>query len=77
MEFLNSLIEERIHRAILAGDFNDLPGQGKPLQFNDDLLVPLDMRAALRVLKNSSCTAGYPLAAGSGRPRNYVGKHRR
>jgi Domain of unknown function (DUF1992) len=53
MIFLDRLVEERIQRSIAAGDFDDLPGKGRPLVLDDDLLVPLDLRAALRVLKNS------------------------
>jgi hypothetical protein len=53
MIFLDRLVEERIQRSIAAGDFDNLPGEGRPLELDDDLLVPLDLRAALRVLKNS------------------------
>ena len=45
--------EERIRRAASRGDFENLPGTGKPLDFDDDHFVPVEMRAANRVLKNS------------------------
>jgi Domain of unknown function (DUF1992) len=53
MGYLDRLAEDRIERAIEGGDFADLPGSGWPLALDDDLLVPTELRAALRVLKNS------------------------
>lgn len=53
MAAFDEIIEERIRRAELRGDFENLPGTGKPLDFDDDLFVPVEMRAANRVLKNS------------------------
>jgi hypothetical protein len=51
-----SLIAERkIAEAIAAGELDDLPGTGKPLELEDDSHVPEDLRAAYRILKN----AGY------------------
>ena len=35
------------------GAFDDLPGRGRPLNLDDDALVPAEMRLAYRVLKNS------------------------
>lgn len=35
-------IEELIQKAIAEGKFDDLPGQGKPLNLEDDALVDLD-----------------------------------
>lgn len=51
----NELIERRIDEARRQGAFDDLPGAGKPLNLDDDRLVPEELRAAFRVLKN----AGY------------------
>ncbi|WP_333840920.1 DnaJ family domain-containing protein [Pelomicrobium sp.] len=54
--FIFELIaEQRIQEAIEAGEFDHLPGAGKPLVLDDDRMVPEALRAALRVLKN----AGY------------------
>ena len=50
---LDALAEERILEAIRRGDFDDLPGAGKPLSLDDDLLVPIEARVANRVLKNA------------------------
>lgn len=51
----DALIESKIAQAQAAGAFDDLPGAGKPLDLDDDRLVPEDVRAAYRILKN----AGY------------------
>lgn len=52
---LAALVERRIEEAVARGEFDNLPGAGRPLDFDDDLLVPEDMRVANRILKN----AGY------------------
>ena len=50
---LDALVERRIEAAIARGEFDNLPGAGKPLQFDDDPLLPEELRVAYRVLKNS------------------------
>jgi hypothetical protein len=52
---LDQIIERRIAEAQSRGDFDDLPGAGQPLALDDDSLVPLELRAAYRLLRN----AGY------------------
>jgi len=47
------IVEQRIAEAIAAGAFDDLPGAGRPLDLDDDRLVPEELRAAYRVLKNA------------------------
>ena len=37
------------------GDFDDLPGHGKPLDLRDDRSVPEDLRMAFHVLRNAGC----------------------
>jgi hypothetical protein len=49
------LAERRIEEAIARGELADLPGAGRPLELDDDRLVPQDLRLAYRILKN----AGY------------------
>ena len=49
------LVEERIQDAIRRGELDNLPGAGRPLDLDDDALVPPEVRAAYRVLKH----AGY------------------
>ena len=51
----DAVIEAKIAQAQAAGAFDDLPGAGKPLDLDDDRLVPEEVRVALRILKN----AGY------------------
>lgn len=54
--FIFELIaEQRIQEAIEAGEFDNLPGAGKPIALDDDRMVPEALRVAFRVLKN----AGY------------------
>ena len=50
---LDQLAEARIEEAIAAGALDDLPGAGRPLQLDDDRLVPEGLRAAYRVLKRA------------------------
>jgi hypothetical protein len=52
---LDALVERRIEAAIARGEFDDLPGAGRPLVLDDDPLVPEELRVAYRLLKN----AGY------------------
>lgn len=53
LKALNSLVESRIEEATASGDFDNLPGTGKPLDLDTDPLVPEELRAAYRVLKNA------------------------
>jgi hypothetical protein len=55
MEIFRKIAEQRIIEAMERGDFDDLPGKGKPLKLEDDSWVPEDLRAAYRVLKNAGC----------------------
>jgi hypothetical protein len=55
MYLIDKLAEEKIAEAIGRGELDNLPGAGKPLQLDDDTLVPEDLRAGFRLLKN----AGY------------------
>ena len=49
------IVEERIRRAQKRGDFDNLSGSGKPLVFEDDSLVPEELRLAYKILKNADC----------------------
>ena len=48
------IVEERIKQALKKGEFDDLPGSGKPLK-EDDASVPEDLRMAWKILKNADC----------------------
>ena len=52
---LERVAEERIRQAIQRGEFDDLPGSGKPLVLEDDGHIPDDLRLAYKVLKNANC----------------------
>jgi hypothetical protein len=52
---LHFLAEQRIAEALARGEFDALPGAGRPLDLEDDRLVPEDLRLAHRILRN----AGY------------------
>ncbi len=55
MSAWDAIVERKIAEAQLAGAFDDLPGAGKPLDLEEDRLVPEDVRTAYRILRN----AGY------------------
>ena len=48
-----SLVEQRIQDGIERGLFDNLPGAGKPLNLEEDALVPEDMRMAFRLLRSN------------------------
>jgi len=48
------IIEQRIQKAQRKGDFENLPGRGKPLP-KEDMTVPEDLRLAYKILKNADC----------------------
>jgi hypothetical protein len=50
---IDAIAEQRILEAARRGDFDDLPGAGRPLDLDEDLLVPEELRMAYRVLKNA------------------------
>jgi len=51
--FFERLAEKRIKEAIRQGQFENLPGKGKPIVFEDDSMVPEDLRMAYKMLKNA------------------------
>lgn len=53
MLLFQKLAEQRIQEAMEEGAFDDLPGQGRPLELDDDSMVPEELRTAYRLLKNS------------------------
>ncbi|RMG00082.1 MAG: DUF1992 domain-containing protein [Nitrospirae bacterium] len=55
MEIFRKIAEERIRRAMEAGEFDNLSNAGNPINLDDDSFVPEDLRAAYRVLKNAGC----------------------
>lgn len=55
MWLIDQLAERAIDRARERGELDNLPNEGRPLQLDDDSMVPPELRAAYRLLKN----AGY------------------
>ena len=47
--------ENRIREAIAHGEFEDLPGAGKPLHLEEYFSTPEDLRMAFSILKNANC----------------------
>ena len=47
------IVEERIKKAQRKGDFQNLPGAGRPLRIENDCHIPEDLRMAYKVLKNA------------------------
>lgn len=47
------LAEQRIQEAIKNGEFDNLPGKGKPIELEDLSHVPEELRLAYKVLKNA------------------------
>jgi hypothetical protein len=47
------IAERRIQEALARGEFDNLPGAGRPLELDDEPLVPEEVRAIYRVLKNA------------------------
>lgn len=55
LPLLDALAEKQIREAQARGEFDALPGAGAPLALDDAALVPEELRAGYRLLKN----AGY------------------
>lgn len=53
MNPIDQLAEARIQEAIDRGELRGLPGEGRPLQLDDDSAIPEELRAAYRLLKNA------------------------
>jgi hypothetical protein len=55
VDIFDLIAEQRVLEAIARGEFDNLPGAGRPLELDDDSLVAPELRAAYRMLRN----AGY------------------
>lgn len=55
MDMFVMIAERRIQEAMERGEFDNLPGRGKPLVQEDLSMVPEDLRMAYKVLKNAGC----------------------
>lgn len=52
MLVLDLIAEQRIREAQDAGQFDDLPGAGRPVELDADPFIPEELRIAYRILKN-------------------------
>ncbi len=56
MSIFDRIVEEKIKAAIEAGEFNNLPGKGKPLNLEDNPYEFDEWRMAFQLLKNNGYT---------------------
>lgn len=56
MDFFQIMSEDRIKKAYQDGEFENLPGLGKPLQLEDLSGIPEELRMAYKLLKNAGYT---------------------
>jgi hypothetical protein len=49
------IADTRIREAIAQGEFENLPGAGKPLNLEEYFSTPEDLRMAFSILKNANC----------------------
>jgi len=55
LDIISKIAEEKIKEAIERGEFDNLPGQGRPLDFSDEFHGPEELRLAYKILKNAGC----------------------
>ena len=55
MDIFQKIAENKIREAMDEGLFENIPGNGKPFTFEDDSLVPADLRQCHKILKNANC----------------------
>ena len=55
MSAIQLIAEKRIEEAQAQGAFDNLPGQGQPLELEDLSHVPEELRMAYKVLRNAGC----------------------
>ena len=51
---IEKFVEEQVRRAIEAGEFDDLPGKGKPIDLRGYFETPEDLRMAYSILKSNN-----------------------
>jgi len=52
---LEAMAKNKIREAMARGEFENLPGAGKPLRLEDDSMIPDDLRVAYKILRNAGC----------------------
>jgi len=56
------IAENKIREAIQDGEFDNLPGSGKPIDLDEYFKLPADLRVAYSLLKSANCV---PFSAGA------------
>ena len=51
---IEKFVEEQIRKAMAEGEFDNLPGRGKPIDLEAYFRTPEDLRMAYSMLKNSN-----------------------
>lgn len=54
MNAFEKIALEKIREAIANGEFDNLPGKGKPLMLDDEPDVPPHLRMSFKILKNAN-----------------------
>ena len=54
LEFMGRIAEGKILEAMEEGKFDNLPGKGKPIVFDDDPMTPPHLRMVNRILRNAN-----------------------
>ena len=55
------LVEQKIQEAIAKGEFDNLPGEGKPIDLEENPFVPPDWRLAYKMLKDNAVAPEFVL----------------
>lgn len=53
MHALEIIAERRIEEAVARGELRSLPGAGRPLDLDEDPLLPYELRLVKRILRNA------------------------
>ncbi|MEQ8175736.1 MAG: DUF1992 domain-containing protein [Syntrophomonadaceae bacterium] len=77
MSSTQDLVEGQIEKAMKRGDFNNLEGSGKPLNFDENPYEPPEMRMVIKILKDNDFAPywvelGKEIDAGQARLRSSV-----
>lgn len=54
VDIFSIIAEDKIKRAMKDGEFDNLPGKGKPLELEDLSHLPQELRMAYTILKNAN-----------------------
>ena len=55
MDAIRLLAESKIRAAMARGEFDNLPGRGRPLRLDDLSRVPAELRMGFKLLRNADC----------------------